>query len=89
MCRARFQLNIHGQSIYRGPQESYALTKGSSVGRPRAAILVLARNKDCYSVLLSMQRMERRFNSKFQYPYVFLNNAPFEVAFRERHALCT
>ena len=87
-CRARLRLNIHGQRIHRGLKESCALTNGSSAGRARAAILVLARNQDCDSVLLSMQRMERRFNSKFQYPYVFLNNAPIEEAFQERHAFC-
>ena len=43
--------------------------------------LVLAGTEECGSVLLSMQRMERRFNSKFQYPNVFLNNAAFEVVF--------
>ena len=86
LCRARFRLNIHGQSIHRGPKESHALIEGNSAGRARAAILVLARNEDCDSVLLSMQRMEHRFNNKFQYPYVFLNNAPFEAVFQERHA---
>ena len=89
LCRARLRLNMHGQRIDRGPQESYALTKGSSTGRARAAILVLARNQDCDSVLLSMQRMERRFNSKFQYPYIFLNNVNFEIAFQKRQAFCT
>ncbi|CAK0785082.1 hypothetical protein CVIRNUC_008288 [Coccomyxa viridis] len=87
--RARLQLNIHGQRIYRGLKESYALTNGSGAGRVRAAILVLARNQDCNSVLLSMHRMERRFNSKFQYPYIFLNNAPFEVAFQKRTSAAT
>ena len=45
---------------------------------------MLARNKDCNDVLLSMQRMERRFNHKFQYPYVFLNDRPFDDSFRAR-----
>ena len=89
LCRARLRLNIHGQRIHRGLKESHALTSGSTAGRAGAAILVLARNEDCDSVLLSMQRMEHRFNIKFQYPYVFLNNAPFDVAFQERHAFCT
>ena len=46
---------------------------------------MLARNDDCNDVLLSMQRMERRFNHKFQYPYVFLNDSPFDDNF---HARC-
>lgn len=84
MRRVRFKLNIRGQPIHRDAQQSELLTSSSSSGRARAAILVVARNEDCNGVLLSMQRMERRFNHKFQYPYVFLNNAPFSDLFRKR-----
>lgn len=84
-CRARFRLNIHGQRIYRGSEQSALLTS-SNGARAKAAILVLARNQDCNGVLLSMRRMERRFNAKFHYPYVFLNNAPFDDSFRARQA---
>ena len=83
----RFRLNIRGQPIHRDAQQSELLTSSSSSGRARAAILVVARNEDCNGVLLSMQRMERRFKHKFQYPYVFLNNAPFSDLFRKRYVI--
>lgn len=54
--------------------------------RAKAAIVVVARNGDCNDVLLSMRRMEERFNSKFKYPYVFLNNEPFDADFQTRSA---
>lgn len=54
--------------------------------RARAAIVVLARNQDCDDVLLSMARMEQRFNHKFNYPYVFLNNGEFHPDFQNRYA---
>ena len=31
-----------------------------------------------------MARMEQRFNHKFRYPYVFLNNGPFSDEFKSR-----
>lgn len=87
MCRARFRLNIYGQPIHRDAQQSVLLTSSISNEKARAAILVVARNEDCNNVLLSMQRMERRFNRKFQCPYVFLNNAPFSETFRKRYVI--
>jgi alpha 1,2-mannosyltransferase len=53
--------------------------------RAQAAIVVLARDSDLDGVLLSMQRMEARFNSKFGYPYVFLNNEAFGPTFISRY----
>lgn len=41
-----------------------------------------ARNSDLNGVISSMKQMEDRFNKKFQYPYVFLNDQPFEEAFK-------
>ena len=30
-----------------------------------------------------MEQMEDRFNKKFQYPYVFLNDVPFDETFKK------
>ena len=59
----------------------------SSTKRVKAAIVVLARNKDVEDVLLSMQRMEHSFNHKYNYPYVFLNNDIWEGEFKNRYIL--
>ncbi|KAH9484267.1 Alpha-1,2 mannosyltransferase KTR1 [Psilocybe cubensis] len=57
----------------------------SPLGRKaNAAIVMLARNSDLNGVIISMKQMEDRFNKKFQYPYVFLNEQPFEDKFVQR-----
>ncbi|KDE03062.1 hypothetical protein MVLG_06423 [Microbotryum lychnidis-dioicae p1A1 Lamole] len=50
----------------------------------RAAFVVLARNKDLYELLESVREMEDRFNHKYGYPWIFLNNEPFTEEFKER-----
>lgn len=51
--------------------------------RENAAFVVLARNSDLNGLRESMQMMEDRFNKKFNYPWVFLNNEPFDDKFKE------
>jgi hypothetical protein len=48
----------------------------------------LARNSDLNGVVSSMKQMEDRFNKKFQYPYVFLNEKPFEDTFKAYVSQC-
>ena len=57
--------------------------------RAKAAIVVLAQNSHLRSVLLSMQRMEQRFNGKYHYPYVFLNEQQFDSDFKQRTSAIT
>ncbi|KAF9005663.1 glycosyltransferase family 15 protein [Cyathus striatus] len=52
--------------------------------KANAAIVMLARNGDLNGVVSSMKQMEDRFNKKFQYPYVFLNDEPFNDQFKNR-----
>ncbi len=73
---------IPSQAIYLGSGETYITT--SAAKRVKAAIVVLARNQDCDAVVLSMQRLEQRFNRKYNYPYVFLNNQPFDSEFQSK-----
>ncbi|EIM90058.1 glycosyltransferase family 15 protein [Stereum hirsutum FP-91666 SS1] len=49
--------------------------------RANAAIVMLARNSDLKGITKSMKQMEDRFNKKFKYPYVFLNEEPFNEQF--------
>jgi len=57
----------------------------SAQGRKaNAAIVMLARNGDLNGVMSSMKQMEDRFNKKFNYPYVFLNEEPFTEDFKAR-----
>lgn len=61
-----------------------ALLSAWPPGKPRAAIVVLARNSDLPGLVNSMHQLERRFNGRPQarYPYVFLNDGNFTEAFR-------
>ncbi|KAI8884585.1 glycosyltransferase family 15 protein, partial [Backusella circina FSU 941] len=51
--------------------------------REKAAFVVLARNTDLFGLRESMRMMEDRFNRKFNYPWVFLNDEPFDEKFKE------
>ncbi|BDA47839.1 Glycolipid 2-alpha-mannosyltransferase 2 [Coccomyxa sp. Obi] len=86
---ARFLHNAHGRPIYADATEDAAVPKWQLKARVRAAIVVLARDSDCEGVLRSMARMEQRFNAKFGYPYVFLNNDPFGAEFVNRTSAAT
>lgn len=46
-----------------------------------AAIVMLARNSELNDVASSMRQFEDRFNSKYNYPWVFLNDEPFTEQF--------
>ncbi|KAH9063423.1 glycosyltransferase family 15 protein [Lactarius vividus] len=54
--------------------------------RANATIVMLARNGDLQGVVKSVKQMEDRFNKRFRYPYVFLNEEPFTDQFKERVA---
>jgi len=67
------------------PAEYYTHNKTSPPERKaNAAFVILARNSDLNGVITSVKQMEDRFNKKFQYPYVLLNEEPFEEGFKIR-----
>lgn len=43
---------------------------------------MLARNSDIEGAFASIKSLEEKFNSKFNYPYVFLNDVPFTEEFK-------
>jgi alpha 1,2-mannosyltransferase len=50
--------------------------------KANAVIVMLARNSDLSGAVSSVKQMEDRFNKRFQYPYVFLNEEPFTDEFK-------
>lgn len=64
-------LKIHPVSIpkYTGPKE-------------KATFVTLARNRDLYSLLPAIRSVEDRFNHKFNYDWVFLNDEEFTEEFK-------
>ncbi|KAJ7109391.1 glycosyltransferase family 15 protein [Mycena epipterygia] len=73
-------------------KEQFAGNAGADLGEPsvtrkaNAAIVMLARNGDLNGIVSSLKQMEDRFNKKFNYPYVFLNEEPFSENFKTRVA---
>ncbi|KAJ1933092.1 hypothetical protein FBU59_006152, partial [Linderina macrospora] len=63
----------------------YERTVSYQPGDPKpvkACFVVLARNRDWFSLRQSMKHMEDRFNHRFNYPYVILNDEPFTDEFK-------
>lgn len=52
------------------------------VDRANATFYMLARNSDVDGAVASITQIETRFNHKFKYPYVFLNDIPFDDQFK-------
>ncbi|KAK2459868.1 hypothetical protein APHAL10511_008068 [Amanita phalloides] len=50
--------------------------------KANAVFLMLTRNRDLKGVMSSMKQLEDRFNQNFGYPYVFLNDEPFDEKFK-------
>ncbi|KAG2054615.1 glycosyltransferase family 15 protein [Suillus hirtellus] len=51
--------------------------------KANASFVMLVRNSDLSGIMSSMKQIEDRFNRKFQYPYVFLNDEPFTQNFKD------
>ncbi|KAJ1974478.1 hypothetical protein H4R34_004703 [Dimargaris verticillata] len=50
--------------------------------RAKACFVVLVRNREIHDLRKSMREIEDRFNRKYNYPYVFLNDKPFTDEFK-------
>lgn len=50
--------------------------------KANATLLMLARNSDVDGAVRSVREMEDRFNRKYAYPWVFLNEEPFSDEFK-------
>ncbi|KAJ1913771.1 alpha-1,2-mannosyltransferase ktr1 [Mycoemilia scoparia] len=53
-----------------------------TVERVNGAFVILARNSDLDSLRPTILELEARFNHRYHYPYVFLNEKPFDTAFK-------
>ncbi|KAG6814354.1 hypothetical protein H0H92_010939 [Tricholoma furcatifolium] len=82
-----------GQPPYKQPipEEYYIKTNTSEVStrKANAAFVILARNRELTGIVTSVKQMEDRFNKKFNYPYVFLNDEEFDESFKKRVAKLT
>jgi alpha 1,2-mannosyltransferase len=51
--------------------------------RMNATFVTLARNSDLWEIARSIRQVEDRFNRKFNYDWVFLNDKPFDATFKK------
>ncbi|KAJ7717299.1 glycolipid 2-alpha-mannosyltransferase-domain-containing protein [Mycena olivaceomarginata] len=77
---------VYHEPPYKTPvPEKYYLTPDVNGMMPRkanATIVMLARNGDLNGVVRSLTQLEAKFNTRFGYPYVFLNEGPFSDDFK-------
>jgi len=64
------------------PSDS-GLAQGQVNRRANATFVMLARNSDVDSAVRSVREVQDRFNKKFGYPWIFLNEEPFSDEFKK------
>ena len=52
--------------------------------KQKAVILILCRNEEMDGINATLENFEEKFNSKFEYPYVFLNDKKFTQEFQDK-----
>ncbi|KAG2236169.1 hypothetical protein INT48_003788 [Thamnidium elegans] len=78
-------------AIYKQMQ-SHSNPPAAAVAHPnrvKAVFVILARNSDLNGIRKSIREIEDRFNRKFHYPYVFLNEEYFTDEFKEQTSALT
>lgn len=64
------------------PNTAGVAAKKPTERRANAAVVILARNSDLDGLKQSLPQFEDRFNKKYHYPYVFLNEVEFTEEFK-------
>lgn len=64
-------------------QDDNSNTTSSQIGKAKACFIILIRNDDLHEFRWTMRQLEDRFNHKYNYPYVFLNDVPFSEEFKK------
>ncbi|CAI5757844.1 unnamed protein product [Candida verbasci] len=59
----------------------------TQIGKENATMVMLTRNFELVGALSSMRSLEDRFNRHYKYPWVFLNEEPFDDDFIEQTTL--
>jgi hypothetical protein len=54
----------------------------ASPPRANAAFVILVRNEEIVPLIETLKQLEDRFNRQYHYPYVFLNDQPFDEDFK-------
>lgn len=76
--------NSQLQNVDLNQQPHVAPKMNHSSTAVKAAFVVLVRNSELLDLRSSMRQMEDRFNHKYNYPWVFLNDDEFTDEFRAK-----
>jgi len=71
-------------STDRGPSRAPAKVSDLGTVNQNATFFTLCQNKDVSEMVRSVRSVENKFNSKFHYDWVFLNNDDFDDRFKEK-----
>ena len=63
--------------------DGYAADNSNSP-RINATLLALVRNKELEGMVSAMKDLERTWNNKFNYPWMFFNDEPFTEDFKQK-----
>jgi alpha 1,2-mannosyltransferase len=83
---------LDGKKDYNDIPTKAGTTPNTVAGLPPAAdggpkmnatFVTLARNSDLWEIARSIRQVEDRFNRKFHYDWVFLNDKPFDATFKK------
>lgn len=65
------------------PAGKFDLSPSAPGERVNATFVTLARNSDIWEIARSIRQVEDRFNRNYNYPWVFLNDKPFDDDFKK------
>ncbi|KAJ5673201.1 CAZyme family GT15 [Penicillium longicatenatum] len=74
--------------LWRADENDYSPDSANSA-RTNAALITLVRNEELNDLLKTMRDLERTWNSKFNYPYIFFNDVPFTEEFKQKTQAAT
>lgn len=69
--------------------KEYKKLTDTTLPRVKGAFVVLARNSELYALRSSMRYLEDRFNHKYNYSWIFLNEQPFTEEFKNLTQMMT
>lgn len=70
-------------NLWRADEHDYSPNSEQSA-RTNAALITLVRNEELDQLLSTMSDLERTWNNKFNYPYIFFNDVPFTEEFKQK-----
>ncbi|KAJ5716547.1 Glycosyl transferase family 15 [Penicillium malachiteum] len=74
--------------LWRADEHDYS-PDSEKPARTNAALISLVRNEELHDLLNTMHDLERTWNSKFNYPYIFFNDVPFTEDFKQKTQAAT